>query len=216
MTPGLRCLPGSTALRVAWLVAAALLVGVLTGCGAGAGSEPQASERASRGDPAGHNQIDIDFAQMMLVHTRQSADLVALAAERSDHADVLALAEAVAADDEATIEKMTQLLESWDEEVPDQIALTEMDHSQMDHEGIGMGFMAGISDDQVTLLSALDGESFDSKFLRFMLIHRGAAVAMAQNERIYGQAATAIRVARAVEADQADQMDTIQAMREAG
>ena len=38
---------------------------------------------------------------------------------------------------------MTALLESWGEDVPDEIALTEMDHSQMDHDGIGMGSWRG-------------------------------------------------------------------------
>jgi len=203
--------------RVASPVAIVLLVGALAGCGGGDGTASQADQsREPRGDPFGHNQIDIDFAQMMVVHTRQSADLVALAAERSQRADIVALAEEMAADDATTIVAMTELLESWGEEVPDEITLAEMDHTEMDHEGIGMGFMAGITDDQVTLLGALDGEAFDGRFLKFILTHRGAGVAMAQNEKLFGQAAVAIKVARTVESEQGAHMQMIQDVREAG
>lgn len=86
----------------------------------------------------------------------------------------------------------------------------------MDHEGIGMGFMAGITDDQVTLLSALDDDAFDGRFLKFMLSHRGAAVAMAQSERLFGQASAAKKIAKGIEAAQRAQMGTIQDLRGAG
>lgn len=206
---------------MACVVAVVLHATVLTACGSSSppqieGGDAAAQPNESAGDPSGHNDIDVDFAQMMIVHTRQSVELAALAADRSERPEVLALAEEVGADDAATIEAMIALLTSWGEVAPDEIALTAMDHSQMDHEGIGMGFMAGITDDQVTLLSAMDGDAFDGRFLKFMLSHRGAAVAMAQSERLFGQASAAKKIAKGIEAAQGAQMGTIQDLRGAG
>lgn len=197
------------------MLAAAVGVAVLAACGAG-GEVDVGGPEGTTGDPSSPNDIDVDFAQMMVVHTRQAVEMAALAADRSERPEVLALADEVAAEDAATIAAMSALLESWGEDVPDEITLAEMDHSEMDHEGIGMGFTAGITDDQVTLLSALDGEDFDGRFLKFMLSHRGAAVAMAQSERLFGQASAAKRIAKDVEADQGAQMSTIEALRGAG
>jgi len=206
---------------MACVVAVVLCATVLTACGSSSppqieGGDGAAQPNESAGDRSGHNDIDVDFAQMMIVHTRQSVELATLAADRSERPEVLALAEEVGADDAATIEAMSALLTSWGEVAPDEIALTAMDHSQMDHEGIGMGFMAGITDDQVTLLSGLDGDAFDGRFLKFMLSHRGAAVAMAQSERLFGQASAAKKIAKGIEAAQGAQMGTIQDLRRAG
>lgn len=204
---------------------AALAIGLtmtaiaLAGCGASADpGDPTPSRTPTKftaAERAAHSDIDIDFAQMMYVHTRQSAELIALANERSDRPDILQLAIQLDLSDTETAQVMTGVLESWGEEIPDEIALTEMDHSQMDHAGIGMGFMAGISDDQVTLLGALEGEAFDRKFLRFILTHRGAGVAMAQSERIYGQNGELTKIARGIESDQAEDMAAIQALLQA-
>jgi uncharacterized protein (DUF305 family) len=206
--------PGARGRAIALAVALSLGSAALAGCGSANGADPQTSNPRpttyTAAEQAGHNDIDVDFAQMMLVHTRQSVDLVALASERSDQPEILQLTGQLAVTDAETIEEMTGLLESWGEDVPDEIALTDMDHSQMDHAGIGMGFMAGISDDQVTLLSSLDGEPFDKKFLRFILTHRGAGVAMAQSERIYGQSGELTKMAKSIESEQADEMQTIQ------
>ena len=70
--------------------------------------------------------------------------MLALVATRTGRTDMVALAEEIAADDAANIEAMTDCSPTgMVEDVPDEITLTEMDHSAMDHEGIGMGFMAG-------------------------------------------------------------------------
>ena len=53
----------------------------------------------------------------------------------------------------------------------------------------------------MTLLEADCRAAFDRMFLKFMLTHRGASVAMAQSERLYGQFGAAIRVARSIESD---------------
>jgi len=206
---------------MACVVAAVLCATVLTACGASSppqapGSDGTGVAGKPAGDPSVPSDIDVDFAQMMIVHTRQSVEMVALVADRSGRPEIVALAEQVGADDAATIEAMSALLTSWGEVAPDEIALTAMDHSQMDHEGIGMGFMAGITDDQVTLLSGLDGDAFDGRFLKFMLSHRGAAVAMAQSERLFGQASAAKKIAKGIEAAQRAQMGTIQDLRGAG
>jgi uncharacterized protein (DUF305 family) len=189
----------------------------LAGCGVAGDEAPQSSlpqpTKFTAEERAGHNDIDVDFAQMMLVHTRQSVELAELAQDRSDQPEVVALAGQLAGEDANTIAKMTELLESWGADVPDEIVLTDMDHSHMDHEGIGMGFMAGITDDQVTLLTSLDGAAFDKMFLKDMLIHRGAGVAMVQSERIYGQSGDANKLAKTLETSQGAEMQTIQDLR---
>jgi uncharacterized protein (DUF305 family) len=194
------------------LIALGLTGAVLVGCGAASGAQNPTIQRTqyTAEERKGHNQIDVDFAQMMLVHTRQSIALADLAKERSAQPEVLALAAELAGSDAETLDDMTALLDEWGADVPDEIALDEMDHSNMEHAGIGMGFMAGISDDQVTLLGSLGADEFDKRFLRFMLIHRGAGVAMAQSEKIYGQSGTATRIAKGLESEQAAEMQTIQ------
>ncbi len=201
------------------LVALGICGLALTGCGPAAGDQPSGAlaqpTKFTAEERASHNDIDVDFAQMMLVHTRQSIELAGSAQEHSDQPEVLALAAQLADEDADTIQEMTGLLEGWGADVPDEIALTEMDHSHMDHEGIGMGFMAGISDDQVTLLNALAGAAFDKMFLKYMLTHRGAGVAMVQSERLYGQSGDATKVAKTLETSQAAEMQTIQDLRHA-
>lgn len=207
---------GSTSRSVALLVALAASGIALAGCGAPAGAQsenPPGYRELVRNNPGGpgHSAIDIDFARMMVVHTRQSIAMVALVAERSEQPGVVALAEQVEAEDAATIEEMSALLATWGEDVPDEISLTEMDHSRMDHEGIGMGFMAGIMPaEKMTLLAATQGEPFDRMFLKLMRTHHGAAIAMAQSERLYGDSADAIKIAKSVESDESEEMQTIE------
>lgn len=205
--------------RAVAAAAAALAIGAaLAGC---SGDDPGCRDRADRalgspvsgedGVPGGRNQVDVDFAQMMLVHHRQAVEIAALAAEQTEHSGVLAVAADVLATHQPEVTELETLLERWGEDVPDDIDISSMDHTEMDHEGIGIGFMAGMaSDEKLTLLAAAEGDTFDRPFLRLVRLHLGGGVAMAQAEQISGGDAEGRVVAQRMELDQAEIMATIE------
>lgn len=168
-----------TRMLTAALVAAAA---VLAACSNGGGDDV--------------NDADVTFAQEMIPHHRQATEMADLAATRSQDAEVLDLAERISAAQGPEIETMTGWLESWGEEVPED--MSGMDHSGMDH-----GSMPGMmSADQMAALEAASGPDFDRLFLEMMIEHHEGAIEMARTEQEDGSNADAVALAESIEEEQ--------------
>jgi uncharacterized protein (DUF305 family) len=142
------------------------------------------------------NDADVTFAQEMIPHHRQATEMADLAATRSQDAEVLDLAERISAAQGPEIETMTGWLESWGEEVPED--MSGMDHSGMDH-----GSMPGMmSADQMAALEAASGPDFDRLFLEMMIEHHEGAIEMARTEQEDGSNADAVALAESIEEEQ--------------
>jgi uncharacterized protein (DUF305 family) len=182
--------------------ATALIAGlVLAGCGgdgdtAGTGQTPSATTEQS------FNDADIEFTQGVIPHHRQAIEMAQLAAERAASPDVQQLAADIEAAQDPEIETMTGWLESWGEDVPD-------DMSGMD--GMPMDDMAGMmSAQEMAQLEAASGTAFDRMFLTTMIEHHEGAIEMARTEQTDGE--YAVELAEMIESNQTAQIDTMRVM----
>jgi uncharacterized protein (DUF305 family) len=204
--------------RFVFLVVVALAALVLAGCGSSPPSRDSEIVDNPVTDPTrtapagpGHNDIDVDFAQMMVVHHRQAVDMAALATDHTTNPAVLGLAQSISTAQASEIDTLTAKLQEWGEDVPDEIPMEDMDMSEMDHEGIGMGFMMGsVNADQIAKLAAKEGQAFDVAFLKLMRTHHGGAISMAYSEGINGENEELVELAQTIQDDQMAEVDQIQ------
>ena len=169
-------------------LALALALSALTACasaeetsaGSGSTSSPDA-------EADGHNQADVDFAQMMIVH----------------HRGALAMTEMVEGPE---IDTMTSWLEDWDEDVPEG---TDMSMGGMDHGDTMPGMM---TDEQMDDLGGADGTGFDEMFLTMMIEHHEGAVEMSETELDEGQFPDALTLAESIIESQTAEIAEMQAM----
>jgi len=153
------------------------------------------SSGGSSGD--GFNGADTMFAQMMIPHHEQAIEMsdMALDPATGAGADVLALAEAIAAAQDPEIAEMTALLEGWGEPVA-------MDEGA-DHSGMMSGMLTV---DELDALAALRGPDFDRAWLEAMIAHHEGAVEMAEDVLADGESPEVRDLAERVVAAQADEI----------
>jgi uncharacterized protein (DUF305 family) len=160
---------------------------------------------AQRMDPATNeiknaerNQSDVAFAQMMIEHHQGALDMASLVADRSQRSDIIALAEQISAAQAPEIRTMTAWLNAWGEP----LEMTAMPgHGHMDMGG-----------EDLSELESLGGNAFDRAFLTMMIEHHQGAIDMAQVELRDGTFADAKQLARAIEASQQGEIDTMRGL----
>jgi uncharacterized protein (DUF305 family) len=152
-----------------------------------------------------HNDADVAFAQMMIVHHRDAIEMAEMAPERSADPEVLALAGAIAAAQGPEIDVMTGWLQDWGAEVP-------VDGSPMQPMEHGDVMPGAMSDAQMAQLEASDGEAFDAAFLTLMIGHHQGAIDMAQDEIIDGADPAALDLAQAIATAQAAEITQMEQM----
>ena len=151
---------------------------------------PDSSGVAPNG-AAPHNQADVTFAQMMIIHHVGTTDMAGLAQQASMNGQVRELAERINAAQGPEINQMRGWLETWGESLPE-----NSDMSGMAHDGMGLGGL-----DQEAAMNALlklEGTEFDKKFLSLMVAHHQGALAIATQQVNEGQNAEAIEQAKSV------------------
>ena len=154
---------------------------------------------------AEHNDADVTFAQEMIPHHEQPIRMAELAEARAESQEVKALAADIEAAQGPEIETMTDWLESWGEDVPDE------DMSDMDHGDMSSDNMAGMmTEDEMAELEAASGAEFDRKFLTMMIEHHEGAIEMAKTEQSEGEFPEAVEVAKEIERAQAEEIQTMQ------
>ena len=161
----------------------------------------------SNGDPGSSqdfNKADVTFAQEMIPHHRQATEMADMAASRTDNPDVLELAEQISTAQEPEIETMTGWLESWGEDVPEEMgSMPGMDHS-------GSGGMSGMmSDTQMSELEGAQDAAFDELFLTMMIEHHEGAIEMAKAEQEDGKSPDAVKLAKEIEVTQTQEISTM-------
>ncbi|MFC3493375.1 DUF305 domain-containing protein [Glycomyces rhizosphaerae] len=160
------------------------------------GNDMDSMESESATD-AEFNDADVTFAQMMIPHHEQAVDMAELAQGQAADAEVIALADEIAAAQQPEIDQMTALLEEWGQPL-------EMEG----HEGMSMGGMA--TEEQMTELGAAQGADFDKLFVELMIAHHEGAITMAEEHHAEGQNADAAAIATAVIDAQTAEIATLQ------
>jgi uncharacterized protein (DUF305 family) len=187
---------------------ALVLAVTLAGCGSSATNNTGGTGTAPDGSTTEvsevHNEADVDFAQGMIPHHRQAVEMSSLAMEQASSEDVRQLAEEISAAQGPEIETMTTFLQTWGEEVPDEMAdMGEMDMGDMSMSGL-------MSPEQMAQIEAAEGSEFDRLFLQMMTEHHQGAVEMAQVEQDEGENPQAIELAEQIEAMQMEEIERMQ------
>jgi uncharacterized protein (DUF305 family) len=159
---------------------------------------------------AAHNDTDVQFAQMMIVHHGGAIEMAEFAMTKAESPDVQQLAERIAAAQGPEIETMSAWLQAWGEQVPEGMSMDGMD-------GMGrmadMGGMPGMEMDMDAAMAELElatGAEFDRMFLEMMIEHHQGAVEMSQTEQAEGENPQALELAATIEADQTAEIQEMQ------
>ena len=186
---------GSLRTRSWWAAPAVVAAVLLGGCGGdsgdggqraqgeanvvqpGAPGEPSSklsAEELANAKPTPHTAADIDFMQGMIHHHAQALVMTSMVPKRSAGADVPLLARRTEISQESEIESMERWLRDRAEKPPD-----AQDHR--DNHGPGGKLMPGmVSADKLARLAAVDGGTFDRRFLAYMIRHHRGALTMAR------------------------------------
>lgn len=177
---------------LATIAAAAVLA--FTGCGNDdGGSEPSANQV---------NDADVTFAQEMIPHHQQAIEMAQLAEERAASPQVTDLAAGIKQAQDPEIQTMTDWLNAWGEDVPDDMGVMDSGDMSMDMPGM-------MSGDEMSQLEAASAAAFDEMFLTMMIEHHQGAIEMAQTEQADGTNPDAIALGEKIEADQTAEIATI-------
>lgn len=182
------------------LIGAALAASLFTLAACGNDDDTEASGAA-------HNDADVTFAQQMIPHHQQAVEMAELAETRAGSEEVKSLAADIKAAQGPEIDTLTGWLESWGEDVPDG-GMAGMDHGDMSSDEMG-GMM---SDDDMSSLADASGAEFDRMFATMMIEHHQGAIEMAQTEQAEGKFPDATAMAEDIEATQAEEIKTMQAL----
>ena len=210
---------GSLSKRSWWAVPAVVAAVLLGGCGGdsddgrrsaeaganvvqpGAPGEPSSTlsaEELANTKPTPHSTADIEFMQGMIHHHAQALVMTSMVPKRSAGADVPLLARRTEISQESEIEVMERWLRDRAEKPPD-----AQDHR--DDHGPGSELMPGmVSADELARLAAVSGDTFDRRFLAYMIRHHRGALTMTRRlaEANGGAEAEIGAFVRHVESDQ--------------
>lgn len=179
---------------------------VLAGCADQ--DDPNTADQSEATQQA-FNDADVAFAQQMIPHHQQAVQMADMAEGAGAGPEVQQLADDIAAAQGPEIATMTGWLESWDEDVPEDMSgMDGMDHGDMDTEDMpGM-----MSTEEMDQLEGVSGAEFDQMFLTMMIAHHEGAIEMAQTEQAGGEYAEAVALAKKIEADQTAEIDLMQGL----
>lgn len=175
--------------------------------------------------PAGpHNQPDITFASMMIVHHKGAIQMADLAPTRASSSQLKDLAVKIKAAQAPEITEMTGWLAAWAPGIgmsnmpmnsagPSSAAggMSGMDHGSATSGGAMASAMPGMmSDQQMSQLTAASGATFDKMFLQLMITHHQGALTMAQTEKEQGSNPDALKLADSIISSQTAEIATMQ------
>ncbi|MGI8417865.1 MAG: DUF305 domain-containing protein [Nakamurella sp.] len=178
--------------------------------------------------PAGpHNQADITFASMMIVHHKGAIQMAELAPTRAASSQVKDLAVKIKAAQAPEITEMSGWLTAWTpgtdmNGMPMNSTNPSSQMSGMSGMGNGsnsagstsmpsMSTMPGMmSDQQMSQLTAASGATFDKLFLQLMTVHHQGALTMSQTEKKHGSNPEALKLADSITVSQTAEIATMQ------
>ncbi|MFC4000262.1 DUF305 domain-containing protein [Prauserella oleivorans] len=140
------------------------------------------------------SEADVAYVRMMIPHHQQAITMTDLVADRASNAQVKAIAERIAATQQAEI----TLMRSW---------LADHGHSHADGGHGGHARMPGMATpEQLEALRAAEGAEFDRQFLRLMITHHEGALTMAEDQLAHGVDPRAVAMAQDVVTGQTDEI----------
>jgi uncharacterized protein (DUF305 family) len=180
----------------------------LAACGSGDSSAHSGATHSSSASASAsaseHNDADMTFAQMMIVHHQQAIEMADLAPTRASNPQVKDLAAKIKAEQAPEIDTMTGWLSAWG-------APATM--SGMDHGGHDVGTMPGaMSSADMDRLASLSGSQFDREFLTMMIAHHQGAIDMAKTEETQGANPDAKALAAKIIQDQTAEIAQMQTL----
>lgn len=195
----------SSPTRLAAFAGALVLGFALSACGGASTPAGTSGPSPVVGEIPAHNDADVRFAQMMIVHHRDAIEMAEMAPARTTDRDVQVLAADIAAAQGPEIDLLVGWLEDWGAEIPDEHA----GMAPMEHGDVMPGAM---SDAQMAQLEAAKGAQFDTAFLTMMIDHHQGAIEMAQEELAAGADPAALELADAIVTDQSAQIAEMERM----
>lgn len=175
-----------------------------TAAATGAGSASSTPSGATSGEPIAeeHNDDDVMFAQMMIPHHEQAVDMSEILLAKDDvPADVRAFAQKVVDAQGPEIERMNQMLRTWEAPMPGE------DSTSMGHGAGGM-----MSEEDMGMLNDAQGTDAARLYLEQMTVHHEGAVEMARDQVEQGQNPQAVELARQVVEDQEAEITEMEQM----
>ncbi len=173
---------------------------------------------AGPAEPGEWNQADVAFVTDMIGHHLQALDMAALAPDRAEDDDVVALAERIAAAQGPEIHALAAWLQ--ERELPVPAGAESLDgtgprvpDAGHDHGEDGMAGM--LSAAQMSALEAASGAEFDRLFLEGMIQHHQGALDMAGVVLVDGQDAYALEIAADTAAGQGAEIDRMRGLLDA-
>ena len=155
-------------------VAVVALAFSLTGC-----SHPHAGASAPAPAPAParppFNETDAAFAAQLVSQHQQGLDLASLANSRSGRGELKALAQRFIDVHEPEIEQLSELLESWGQQPPED-------------PGLDRGNRPGkITEAEMNTVTSRSGADFDKLFVQLMIRHHQGAIDIVATETAGGK-----------------------------
>ena len=189
MTSSLNSPAHARSRRLAAVVGAVAVAGLIAACGSDEGSDGHSAHgdhgHSSAAAPTSVapqvNSADVEFAQMMIPHHQQAVEMAALVPDRTENLWLRDFAEQVTAAQQPEIDQMTSALESWGQPVDAGQGGDGHDaHAGHDMEGM-------MTPEQMTALEGMTGQQFDEEWIRMMIAHHEGAVTMAKTELDQGE-----------------------------
>jgi len=166
-----------------------------------------------------HNEADVTFAQMMLVHHRGAIEMADLAPTRAAGGQVKDLAVKIEAAQTPEIAEMKGWLAAWMPAMGSSgmpMSSSKMGSmTGMNHGGSSSSAMPGMmpgmmSPADMDKLKGASGAAFDKMFLEMMIKHHQGAIEMAKTEKSSGQNPAALKLAASIIASQTAEITTMQ------
>lgn len=192
---------------VTLLLALAVLVGSVAGCGDDAGEDTGPERSATE-----HDAADVRFATDMVQHHAQALAMVDLTLGRDLDPGLAALAEEIRAAQAPEIETMVDWLTQWGEPVPETVRDHANSHSGGHGDAPGHDLPGMMSPQQMAELEAARGAEFERLFLELMVEHHRGAIEMAETQVAEGRFLPAVRLAERIAAAQKKEIAAMERM----
>ncbi|HEX5995318.1 MAG TPA: DUF305 domain-containing protein [Jiangellales bacterium] len=168
---------GSTTVRRALLAGATVVItlALATACGASIGTDEQ-PQSPTGPTAATFNDADVAFAQMMIPHHEQAAEMATLAQDKATDPELLEIAAAIRSAQEPEIATLSGWLQSWGK--PTTMPSSGGHGHDMSGMGGGTGMPGMMSEQEMADLQQTTGVDFDRMFTRMMMAHHNGAIQM--------------------------------------
>jgi uncharacterized protein (DUF305 family) len=161
-------------------------------------------------------EVDIGFAQDMIVHHQQAVLMAAYTREHAGSGEVRALAGVIDAAQQREIGQMTGWLQSWGQPISaDRLPMAWMTDEMPGHlhDDLKAGSMPGMaSAAEMDELVNLTGKRLDVQFLRLMTRHHEGGLPMAKDAATHARTGYVRSAARTMILDQQREIDQMRVL----